>query len=301
MAAAQARPESTAVATTEKQKSFAVALIEQHGNRIEAFLPPGTSLERVAAALRLEAMKNPQIAECTPASLIQSIGRITQWGLEIGVTAYLVPFKDRKKGITEAVAVMGYTGMAELMVASGAIRHVEARCVYEHDEFQYEQGLNPQLRHVPDGNPATRGALVGAYCILRIRGGDVFEFMSIEDIEAIRAQYSRQWGPDKVRTCPPWYAKKTVVRAAAKLAPKNPRLARALAVMEEDLALEAGKEDGPVATVPAPRAIEAPRGPRPLTTSGMNGYDDVPVPPAQHSDDPGASDEDYIDDSDLVD
>jgi hypothetical protein len=104
---------------------------------------------------------------------------------------------------------MGYLGMAELMVASGAVRAVQARCVYENEEFQYEQGLDPILRHVPIGVPKERGALKGAYCILRIRGGDVFDFMSIEDIDAIRNRYSKQWSEEKVGACPPWYAEKT--------------------------------------------------------------------------------------------
>ena len=299
---AAAKHESTAVATQapDEGKSFAVALIERHGSRIAAFLPAGVSLDRVVAALRLEAMKNPQIADCTPASLIQSIGRIMQWQLEIGVTAYIVPFKDRKKGITEAVAVMGYTGMAELMVASGAVRAVQAKPVHANDFFEYEQGLTPTLRHIPDAHLATRGPLIGAYCILRVRGGDVFDFMGIDEIEAIRAK-SKQWGPDKVRDCPDWYAVKTIVRRTSKLVPKTPRLARALATIDEALDLEpeqhvAAPSGTASRTLPDDRG--ASRGPRALVPGG---YDDVPTPPAQFSDDPSATAEDFQDDRALMD
>lgn len=284
---AAAKHESTAVAT-QKPQSFAVTLMEQHGDRIEAFLPEGVSLQRVAAALRLEAMKNPMIADCTPASLIQSIGRIMQWQLEIGVTAYIVPFKDRKKGVTEAVAVMGYTGMAELMVASGSVRAVQAKAVHEHDFFEYEQGLDAKLRHIPDSHPATRGPLVGAYCILRVRGGDVFDYMGIDEIEAIRAK-SKQWGPDKVRECPDWYAMKTIVRRTSKLVPKNPRLARVMAAIDEDLDLDGQQQ---VASVPAPRTLPDRREPHRPKALVQGGYDELPEPPARHAEDVSLTAED---------
>jgi recombination protein RecT len=303
MAVAQ-KPEPTALATTSpaelaETKSFAIALMENYGGRIEALLPEGVSLARVAALLRLEAMKNPQLRECTPGSLIMGVGRILSWQLELGRTAFLLTFKKGRgpDQVTEAVPVMGYLGMAELMVASGAVRAVQARCVYEHETFQYEQGLDPILRHIPIGVPAERGALKGAYCILRIRGGDVFDFMSIEDIDAIRNRHSKQWSQEKVGACPPWYAEKTIVRRTSKLVPKTPRLARALAAIDEDLAIESGEE---LPLAPSQRIADVPAQPttRPVATSGAAPYDagaavnNAPVPPALNSDDPGFTDDD---------
>ena len=301
-----ATKESTGVAVAEKP--FAIALIEQHGNRIESLLPPGVTLERVAATLRLEIMKNPKIAECTAPSLIMTLGRIFRWGLEVGETAYIVPFYDSTKKVTEATAIMGYTGMVELMVASGSVRAVQAKAVYANDLFEYEQGLDAKLRHIPDTHLKTRGAIQGAYCILRLgRGaGDVFDYVGIDEIEEIRAK-SKQWSPQKIGpVCPGWYAAKTAVRRTSKLVPKNPRLARAMAALDEDLGL---LPENQVASIAAPSGTasrtlpDEHRGPRPLATSGMNGYDEAPVPPAQFSDDPGASAEDieWQDDRDLED
>lgn len=226
--ATAATPESTAVATTERQSPVA-ALILAHRSRIEDLLPEGVNINRVIAQMRVEVTKNPKILECTQVSVIESICRIQQWGLQIGVSAYLVPY-----GKT-CTPVADYKGLASLMVESRAVRAVQARAVFTNEAFEYEYGLEERLVHRPIHDPTKRGAIKGAYCILRLPGGrDVFEFMSIEDIEVIR-KTSKQWGPDKVGVCPPWYAKKTVIRQVSKLVPKNPRFDRVLDVIDEEL------------------------------------------------------------------
>ena len=227
--ATSTKPESTAVATTEKPSPVA-ALLLAHRSRIEDLLPEGVAFSRLIAQVRVEVTKNPKILECTQLSVVESICRVQQWGLQIGVSAYLVPY-----GKT-CTPVADYKGLASLMVESRAVRAVQARTVFANEAFEYEYGLEERLVHRPIHDPTKRGAILGAYCILRLPGGrDVFEFMSIEDIEVIR-KGSKQWGPDKVAMCPPWYAKKTVIRQVSKLVPKNPRFERVLSVIDEELA-----------------------------------------------------------------
>jgi recombination protein RecT len=229
MAVAQ-KPESTASTALARTDSSPVAvLLLEHRSRLEDLLPDGMRFSRLIAIVRTEVVKNQKILECTPTSVIESIVRIQQWGLEIGVDAYLVPY-----GKT-CTPVADYKGLAKLMVNSRAVRAVQARAVFANEGFRYKYGLDEQLEHHPIHDPKARGAMIGAYCILRLPGGDdVFEFMSIEDIEVIRKQHSKQWGPDKVAVCPPWYAKKTVVRQVSKLVPKSAKFAQVLAVMEEE-------------------------------------------------------------------
>lgn len=235
--------------------------------KIAPMLPPDVEYERVVAAAGLAARQNPDLLKCTPASLVDSVVRILQWGLEIGVTAHLVPFnvnvgtKQQPKWEKHAQPVADYKGLAELMIASGAVRHVEARVVHARDHFEYEYGLNARLEH----RPATgdRGAITAAYVVLRLPfGRDAFEVMTVDEIEAIRNQYSKQW---KTGVLPSWYAKKTVVRQASKLVPKNPRLRKALAVIQEDELAEFGDH-----LVPVPDEADAitPATPQPQITAG---------------------------------
>jgi recombination protein RecT len=233
-----ARPQTAPVeGTAVVRESKGIRALLEHESareRIAPFLMPGVDYDRVIASAHYAVRQNPAISKCTPASIIDAVSRIQQWGLEIGITAHLVPFGDKCNAIAD------YTGIAELMVASGAVRHVETRTVYEHDDFRYSYGLNSELFHVPCKDVAKRGKIVAAYCILRLPfGASTFEVMAAEDIEAIRQKYSKQW---KSGPLPSWYARKTLVRQAAKLIPKNRRLASVLSVIRDDEDQEFGAQ-----------------------------------------------------------
>jgi phage RecT family recombinase len=217
---------------------------------IKAFLPEGADLQRVAATVLLAIQKDDTgaLAKCTPRSLILGVARIQQWGLELGTTAHLLPFKNTKTNETEATPVADYKGLAELMIGSGAVKFIQTKAVYEGDFFEYSLGVGESafLRHRP-GPKAKRGPITHAYVIFDLQfGRQVFDVMLAEDIEEIRQNFSKQWksGPLKA-----WYAMKTVLRQASKLVPKNPRLAKAFAVMDQDRELE-----GEDLTPTAPRA-----------------------------------------------
>ena len=219
--------------------------MEQVAALITPLLPEGVSYQRVIAAAILEGEKNPDILKCTPRSIMTAVAKTMQWGLEIGETAYLVPFNVNvaPQGAPKVYekrlqAVAGYTGLAQLMVASRAIRHVEAHAVYEGDGFELTHGTDARLYHSPIGDRKARGRLKGAYAILHLPFGvKVWDYMPVEDIDEIRQKYSKQW---KQGACPAWYAKKTIVRQVSKLVPKDPRLSKVLAVVSEDAAEEFG-------------------------------------------------------------
>lgn len=176
----------------------------------------GDKLERIAQICVLEARRNPALLECDPVSVVESVQRILTWGLEVGETAYLVPFGNKCQ------PVKGYQGLIQLMHDSGHVRSVEAHVVYAGDSFEYEYGLEQKLRHVP-GNSKQRGPITHAYCIVRLpMHHHVFKVMSAEEIDAIRQQYSKQW---KKGALPSWYAMKCAIIHTAKLLPKNSRFA----------------------------------------------------------------------------
>lgn len=200
--------------------------------RIEPFLADGVRYDQVIAAAQLAAERDPKLLNCSVVSVVGSVATIMRWGLEIGTTAYLLPFKD------VCTPVADYKGIAQLMIASRAIRHVEAHAVYEGDGFEFTQGSEARLYHSPNTDRKARGKLKGAYAILHLPFGvKVWDYMPVEDIDEIRQRYSKQW---KQGAVPGWYAKKTVVRQIAKMVPKDARLAKVLGVVQEDQATEFG-------------------------------------------------------------
>jgi recombination protein RecT len=197
---------------------------------IRPFLPDGVDVERVIRAAQMAVEKTPELLKCTPQSIVIAIAKIQSWGLEIGSTAHLLPFGS------ECTPCADYKGLIELMIGSGAVRHVEARAVYEKDLFEYEYGLNERLVHRPCKDAKVRGPIVAAYCVLTLPYNQkVFEVMSAVDIDSIRLKHSRQWKSGPLTA---WYAAKTVVRQVSKLIPKNPKLAKILAAVEEDARAE---------------------------------------------------------------
>lgn len=180
--------------------------------------------ERVISAVYL-ALTDPKtgdaLQKCTPVSVVRAVSRIVQLGLEVGVTAYLIPFGDT------ATPVAGYQGLIQLMIASGAVRDVDPQVVREGDFFEYERGTAGYLRH---REAAKGGAITHAYAIAMLpHQRSKFHVMTLEEVEEIRQKHSKQW---KRGDMPAWYMKKTVVRQLAKYIPQNPKLARQLAIFD---------------------------------------------------------------------
>ena len=120
--------------------------------------------------------------------------------------------------------------------------------VREKDVFDYEYGLQPRLVHKPS-TELDPGNYTGAYAVIFYRDGSTqFDYMSIAEIEAIRARSSSPnagpWVTDYPEMC-----KKTPLRRLAKLAPLSVEIATKL----DEIDPEVG--DGPAANL-SPRDIE---------------------------------------------
>ncbi len=202
--------------------------VERWAPELEKVAYKGFTPERVLAAALQAAVHEPKLFDATPQSLYLAVMKAARWGLDIGDTVHLVPLGKNlaKRGepdrwVTIVEAWPDYKGLKALAIRQRLIRGMEEYVVYAGDHFQYQLGMDAMLSHRPGGNPATRGSLVGAYTIIRLPFGEkTFNYMGMEDIEAIRAK-SRSWGPGKVKLCPPWYAKKTVVRDWLNRQPKQ--------------------------------------------------------------------------------
>lgn len=190
---------------------------------IKKALPSIITPERFTRMTLTAVRSTPGLAACEPKSFLAAMMSAAQLGLEPNTPlgqAYLIPFKNNKKGITEVQFQIGYKGLIDLAYRSGEVEVVQAQCVYEHDKFECEYGIEPKLRHVPaDGE---RGKLIKIYAMFRTKsGGYGFEVMSIKDIEDHAKKYSTSYNSSNS----PWksnfeeMAKKTVLKRVLKYAP----------------------------------------------------------------------------------
>ena len=209
-----------------------------------------TQLQQVAAAhmkpermMRLMAnaiRTTPKLGECDPMSLLGGLMTCAGLGLEPNTImghAYLIPFKNNRKGITEVQLVVGYKGLIDLARRSGHITSISANIHYSDDEvWEYEEGTEARLRHVPG---AQEGDKLHAYAIAKFRdGGHAYVVLPWAKVMKIR-DGSQGWqtavrfnATDKS----PWkthedeMAKKTAIRALAKYLPLSVEFRDALTV-----------------------------------------------------------------------
>lgn len=139
---------------------------------------------------------------------------LSQMGLEPdGRNAHLIPYENRRTGLTECQLIVDYKGYVELVMRSGLVSRIHADKICENDEFEYD--LGEIKKHVPNFR-GDRGQAFAYYVLVEMKDGSrKTEVMPKADIEAIR---KRSKSPDKG----PWatdydeMAKKTVFRRCQK-------------------------------------------------------------------------------------
>ena len=178
--------------------------------------PKHLKVERLVRILLSACSRNPKLLECTKESVLTFCMKCSETGLEpIGAGgAWPVPFKNNKTDQTEMQFIPDYRGLVNCAKRAGCITDAYAEVVKDADEFDYELGLEPKLRHKP--KMADRGVPVNAYCIIEMPNGSKrFIVMDADEIEAIRRRSrAGDIGPWKSDVSEMW--KKTVVRRAMK-------------------------------------------------------------------------------------
>lgn len=209
-------------------------------NELERALPQGMSADRLLRVALTQIRLNPKLGECNVPSLAAALLQSAQLGLEPGVLgqAYLVPYWNKRSGTFDCTFLIGYRGMIDLARRSGQISSIYAHVVYERDQFQYELGLDPILKHVPS-NAKDKGEKIGAYMVARFKdGGFHVEFMSTEEIYLIRARSHGSFD-SQGRLQGPWATDedamftKTVIKRAFKYLPVRTEDARAVQGADE--------------------------------------------------------------------
>ena len=213
--------------------------LEKQKSQLAAALPKHVSPDRMIRLACTEFAKNTLLQKCTPVSVFGAIIQASQLGLEIGVLgqAYLVPYRNNKTNTYEAQFIPGYKGLISLARRSGEVTSIETNIVYANDRFDLKLGLDTSVEHVPnlDGD---RGAPRLVYGVAKFRdGGHHFEWMTIGDVNKIRAR-------SKASSNGPWVTdyeqmvRKTLIRRMSNYLPMSIELQQAIQIGD---AAEEGK------------------------------------------------------------
>lgn len=216
--------------------------INKSQKAIAKALPSTITPERFTRMATTAVTMNPDLGKCTPASFIGAMLQAAALGLEPNTPlgqAYIIPFNNGKNGNKEAQFQIGYRGLIELAHRSGEFKSIEAHVVYENDDFEYELGLEPKLKHKPAMKD--RGEIVWVYAVYKLQsGGFGFEVMSKADINKHREKYSKAKGFSPWETAWEGMAKKTVIKQALKYAPLKSEFVKAMT--NEDVTLNFKEE-----------------------------------------------------------
>lgn len=212
--------------------------IEAARAQIETVLPKHMDAQQVIVGVRLALAQNPDLERCDPKTILFSVMAACRIGLELNSPlqhCWLIPYGK------EATLQIGYRGYQELARRGGGIRNIEARAVYQGDDFSYELGSAPFVKHKPSG--ATDAKLLShAYAVAFFPDGEatpIIEVMTRAEIDTARKVSRFSDKPDS--PWQKWYgemARKTVVRRLAKYLPLSPEMGAAI---EMDLRGETGK------------------------------------------------------------
>jgi recombination protein RecT len=200
---------STALVTLEQQlKPLQPRFAEVLGNRMP--------VERLTRTIIVSVERAPRLLDCDRQSLFNAAMSAAVLGLEVDGTtgqAFLIPFKEKCQ------LVIGYKGFNTLGARSGYT--VTGAVVREGDEFQYELGTTPYIRHRPKGDKDQR--IVSAWaCATSNTLPPIISVLSIVEIMDIRAR-----SPGARKTDSPWNDPQIGFPAMAEKSAKR-RLARSM-------------------------------------------------------------------------
>ena len=166
-------------------------------------------------------------------SVVNAVVNVAAIGISLNPAkkqAYLVP-RDGKICLD-----ISYMGLLDLAIQSGSIMWGQAEIVHDGEDFELN-GFDKPPTHKRNPFAKTKGAIAGAYSVVKTRDGDYLTTcMSVEDIYDIRNR-SSAWKSG--RACP-WKTdegemiKKTVIKRAYKMWPKTDRLDGAVHYLNSD-------------------------------------------------------------------
>jgi len=175
-------------------------LLDSQSKGIAMALPRHVTPERLIKTMLVAANRTPDLLQCTQASILETINRAAELGLDLSGTlgeAYPVPFNNRIKWkdangreqemwAKQCQLIIGYRGYAKLARQTGEIKRIEADVVCANDTFTFRKGSDARCDFTPNLT-GDRCEPIGAYAYVQFKdGGEQFDFMPCSDIEKIR-------------------------------------------------------------------------------------------------------------------
>lgn len=154
---------------SQKQGAVKHALTKAQGAIMQA-LPKHMDPERMFRVYLTACNTSPLILDCEPISIVGAVMRAAAFGLSLETVtgeAFIIPRRNKNLGGRYAANFqIGYKGLRKLALQGDPdLRDLFAYAVYEHDVFDYQLGMSPEIRMHKPAPSGSRGKLVHAYAV----------------------------------------------------------------------------------------------------------------------------------------
>lgn len=184
---------------------------------------------------------NQALQECEPVTLMYAGIKATALDLPLDANlgfAYVIPFKNSKKGVTEAQFQLGYKAFIQLALRSGQFETINVRDVRE-GEIVGEDFVSGEMQFRQlDANVRMNAPIIGYVGFFRLTNGfHKMLYMSKEEVEAHAKRYSQTYASktDWVKSQSKWttdfdaMAQKTIIKQLlSKYAPMSVEMQQAV-------------------------------------------------------------------------
>lgn len=213
--------------------------------QFQKVLPSHLPVAKFRRVIETALQMNPKLLLCDRRSLSQACMLAAQDGLlPDGRDGVITMFKSREGGFTAQWMPM-ISGIRKKVHNSGELLDWNVQVVQEGDEFEFELGDNPFIRHRPSLTGGRSRPVIAAYSIATYKNGfKSREFMNIDQIEEVRRATSRgEKGPWSNKVFYPEMCRKTVARLHAKQLPMSTDIDETL--HRDDALFEIDRNDPP--------------------------------------------------------
>lgn len=189
---------SNAAPEAPKPRDGVYELCNNRREKLLPFLNNNTMLfEKMARSFAWEINTNDELKRCNPRSMVNAFYKCCEYGLDPASClghAWLVPYKNNID------LQIGYRGWLKLLFNSPLVANVYSYAVYEDDEFSYELGMNPNIKHIPSKEPKELEKLIATYGVVKLKNGEAQIRVCFKDeIEESKAASRGSHKPDS-----PW-------------------------------------------------------------------------------------------------
>lgn len=211
MAATAQKPQAIQKTETKAPVVVLADIIAQKRDALAAVAAKNLDADRLVKLAQAAVSRTPDLAKCSPLSVVTALMRCAELGLEPNATLaqrrmWLVPRWNKKIGGLECIAQIDYRAEIQLARDTGLVEDVVAEEVRKNDSFTFERGDGGESLTKFTHRPllfGDRGEVIGYYAAAKMQGGAVqFFSMTAAEVEEFRDHYAPRNRDDQITG--PW-------------------------------------------------------------------------------------------------